>query len=114
MAIELKAAKKLAARFGGMPMMPTEANQILQRAEALARYSRSEGHAQRVVQAIVEREAYFPTVSVIVQECEQSPDDEAVVNQRKNCQHCHGDGWRIIDGKDGVSAAVKCHHAANK
>lgn len=110
MAIDAKMAKRLCGKFSGMSMMPTDKGALDLRSDALARRARSEGHAQRVVQAIIEREAYFPTVSVIVQECENSPDDVQAIQQRNECEWCHGDGFRSVEGPYGTSAAYPCDH----
>ena len=110
--LDLKIAKRLIARLGSMSMAPAETGAVLLRSEALAKYARSEGHAERVVQTILERDSYFPTVAVIVQECETSPDDAQLQSFRRDCPHCHGDGWRIVDGPYGTSAAYPCNHTA--
>ncbi len=108
--IEMRTAKKLMINLIGMPMTPTDEGQVKLRTEALAFRARSTGHAERVVTGLLETMTYFPTVAEIVQACEYTPDDAAVVSSRKDCRWCQGDGWRSVDGPFGTSAAYVCNH----
>jgi len=110
--IQKKLARELMRKFTGMIQQPKEDADIQLRIDALSGRAGSEQHAKIVVNDLVERLTFFPTVADIVQAClgTLDPVGSEAVKQRKACLFCNGDGWRTVDGPYGTSAAFPCDH----
>jgi hypothetical protein len=110
--IPKKKAQELCRKLVGMVQTPTDAADIAMRVDALTARAGSEQHAKLVIDSIVERETFYPSVAVIVQSCAAitDPVGSDAKLAREKCPYCMGDGFRTVEGPYGTSAAYPCNH----
>jgi hypothetical protein len=116
MQVERKQAIAAMKRFAGLPTAAGIDRKALvdQLVEAMCAHARSESHASRVAQSLLETCIFLPSVSNLINACEYTPDDETLVSTRKDCPYCMGDGWRTVDYAYGLSAAYPCDHTGHE
>lgn len=90
-------------RFAGMPGQPTDEIAIKERIKALERSARSETHAVRIVDSLLETNQFFPTVSDITQAAEYI----GAENLPQSCEKCKGEPF-VIREHNGAEYAVRC------
>jgi hypothetical protein len=111
--IEEKYARQQFGRLSGLEKEPEDPAIIRERRKVFTARCRSNAHAERVIDQILEKSRYFPSIADIVQACESiiDPQSTEAIEQSKRCQYCRGDGWRSVDGPYGTSASFPCDHS---
>lgn len=110
--IERKIANELMRRFGGMPSTPTAKSDCDLRRDALQSQARSDAHARAIVDHLLSKLTFFPTVANFAQAAEDvlDPGSEQAAQVRSGCAQCEGTGWHIVKGPFFVTAASPCDH----
>ena len=107
MPITEKIAKEQLSRLRGMPGDPKEAEDLAaalkERRRALLNGARSEVHARRIVDSLLDTCQFFPTVSEIREACEYIAGDVLP----DGCAECRGAPFVTVT-RNGVEGAGRC------
>jgi hypothetical protein len=110
MPIPNKTAQTIGSAFkmAGLSFPPEDKKLLMM---AIEKNSRSQAHAQLVVDTWIERSREWPKPSDIAQLCAELDDPDNLAKQaRQACEWCNGDGWREVQGPYGLTAAYPCDH----
>ena len=77
----------------------------------MASHARSEKHGEAMTDVWIGRSEYWPKPANIVQLAAEVEDPGNVAAKvRRDCPHCHGDGFVSRDQPYGLTAGIPCDH----